>query len=140
MTLPVRATTLGAWHFLSFPGVGDAAAIFFGAGGLPPVDPDSILAHPNGAVSLAAAWIEAGPIVDELLGRLGSRACEPVTLPDGRTGRRWALAAGSLVIVRPAAGTLVPRVLGVELLRAAGRFGPPALQLEPLPGFWVLLR
>jgi hypothetical protein len=139
MELPVRATTLGAWQFLSFPGIGDAGAIFFGAGGLPPNDPDSILAHPNGAVSLAAAWIEAGPVVEELLGRLGSRACEPVTLPDGRVGKRWALAAGSLVIVRPATGT-TPRVLGVELVRAAGRLGPPAAPREPLPGFWVLLR
>jgi hypothetical protein len=140
MGLPTRATTLGAWQFLSFPGVGDAAAIFFGAGGLPPNDPDSILAHENGAVSLAAAWIEAGPVVDELLTRLGSRVCEPVALPDGRTGRRWTLAAGSLVIVRPAASTTTPRVLGVELSRAAGRYGPPPSPREPLPGFWVILR
>jgi hypothetical protein len=139
MALPVRATTLGAWQFLSFPGIADAAVIFFGAGGLPAVDPDSILAHPNGAVSLAAAWIEAGLVVDELLGRLGSRACEAVTLPDGRTGRRWALAGGSLVIVRPSAGATAARVLGVELVRAPGLLGPPTRQ-EPIPGFWVLLR
>jgi hypothetical protein len=139
MALPVRATTLGAWQFLSFPGIADAAAIFFGAGGLPPNDPDSILAHPNGAVSLAAAWIEAGPVVDELLRTLGSTACEPVTLPDGRIGKRWPLAAGSLVIVRPSAGSTTARVLGVELTRAPGRSGPPSRQ-EPIPGFWVLLR
>ena len=140
MKLPIQATTLGAWQFLSFPGIDDAGAIFFGAGGLPPNDPDSILAHPNGAASLAAAWIEAGPVVDELLRRLGSRPCEPVTLPDGRNGRRWALAAGSLVIVRPPAGAATPKVLGVELSRAAGRLGPPPSQREPLPGFWIVLR
>ena len=140
MELPVRATTLGAWQFLSFPGVDDAGAIFFGAGGLPPNDPDSILAHPNGAVSLTGAWIEAGSVVEELLGRLGSRTCGTLTLPDGRTGRRWALGRGSLVIVRPRPGAATPRVLGVELQRAPGRLGPPASLREPLPGFWVFFR
>jgi hypothetical protein len=33
MGLPTRATTLGAWQFLSFPGAGDAAAIFWGRAG-----------------------------------------------------------------------------------------------------------
>ncbi len=133
-----RVTRLGAWEFLSLPGLGDAAAVFFGAGGLQADDPDSVLSHPNGAVGLEAAWIEAGPELERLLGALGSRPCGAVTLPNGVVGTRWALARGSLVLVEPRE-TTERRVLGVEVRRAAS--GEAASRVvEPLPGFWLTLR
>jgi hypothetical protein len=130
-----RFTRLGAWQFLSLPGVADTRAVFFGAGGLPVNDPDSVLAHPNGAIGLATAWVEGGPALRRLLAALGGRPCGSVTLPGGRAGTRWALAQGSLVLV--AGGGRSPRVLGVEIERRGG--GEPRL-FEPLPGFWMLLR
>ena len=137
--LPGRSTRLGAWEFLSFPGVRDAAAFFFGAGGAPANDPDSVLAHENGSVGLEAAWVEAGPRFERLLRTLGSSPCESISLPDGRPGTRWPLARGSLVLARPRAGSQ-PRVLGVEIRRAPAFATPPGPPLEPLPGFWLLLR
>jgi Glyoxalase-like domain len=140
LALPMRSTRLGAWEFLSFPGLPDAAAIFFGSGGMPAVDPDSVLAHPNGVVGLDAAWVEAGPRLERLLRKLGSVPCGTVAIPDGRTGVRWALAAGSLVLVPPEHGTAVPRVLGVELRRSGSHDGSPGSLIEPLQGFWLVFR
>jgi hypothetical protein len=137
--LPRRSTRLGASEFLSFPGARDAAPFFFGAGGAPSSDPDSVVAHENGSVSLEAAWVEAGPRFERLLRALGSRPCESVPLPDGRSGTRWPLARGSLVLVRARAGG-EPRVLGVEIRRAPAFATPRRAPVEPLPGFWLLLR
>lgn len=127
-----RLTQAGAWQFLSLPEVGDAQAVFFGAGGLPANDVDSVVMHPNGARRLAAVWLEGGPTLDRLLTTLGARPCGTTKVPDGRSGRRWALLRGSLVVVRGA----THRVLGVELDRA--RTAKSELH-EPLPGFWILL-
>jgi len=128
-----RLTQAGGWQFLSLPGAPDVRAVFFGAGGLFANDADSVLAHPNGAQGLAAAWLEGGRMLDALLLALGAQACETVNLPDGRSGVRWGLSRGTLVVVRGGAG----RVLGVELER--GHSAAPQ-SLEPLPGFWILLR
>lgn len=132
--IPARLTHDAPWDFLSFPGVPDGAAVFVGAGGSPPNDPESVLDHENGAVGLAAAWIEAGPKLEALLRDLGGRPCEPVTLPDGRTGARWPLRSGSLVLVRPEHADR-PRLLGVEVRRAPAAARPTLLQ--PIPGFWI---
>jgi hypothetical protein len=128
-----RLTRLGAWQFLSLPGVSDTHAVFIGAGGLPADDPDSVFQHPNGASGLAAAWLEGGPALDRLLRAVGSQPCGAATLPDGRQGTRWALARGTLVVVRGSRR----RVVGVEIER--GLAERPLLH-EPLPGFWVLLQ
>lgn len=128
-----RLTRSGAWQFLSLPGVFDAQAVFIGAGDLRANDPDSILAHPNGARRLAAVWLEGGPVLDTLLAALGARSCGKARLPDGRSGTRWGLLRGSVVVVRGA----TRRVLGVELDRS-GSAGPELHQ--PLPGFWILLQ
>jgi hypothetical protein len=92
--LPTRSTVAGAWRFLGFPGAGDASAVFFGSGGVPAVDPDSVLAHPNHAVGLAAAWVEAGPGLDRLLATLGAASCDSVCFPTGGAvpGGCWAAA------------------------------------------------
>lgn len=127
-----RLTQAGAWQFLSLPDVFDTHTVFLGAGGLAANDPDSVLAHPNGAMGLRATWVEGGPDLDSLLTALGSHPCGVVKLPNGRVGTRWALLKGTLVVVR---GT-TRRVLGVELERTGKR----PEQLEPLPGFWIVLR
>ena len=137
--LPRRSTRTGTARYLSFPGVPDAATFFFVAGGARADDPDSVLAHENGAVALEAAWVEAGPGFERLLRSLGSGPCESVALPDGRSGARWPLARGSLVLVRARAGSQ-PRVLGVEIRHAPELTTPRHAPLEPLPGFWLLLR
>lgn len=128
-----RLTRAGAWRFLSLPGVFDTHAVFVGGGGVAASDPDSVLQHPNGAVSLASAWLEGGPALGRWLRSLGSRPCGAVTLPDGRQGTRWALARGTLVVVPGARH----RVVGVEIARGAAL---EARLLEPMPGFWLLLR
>lgn len=127
-----RLTQSGPWKFLTLPGVPDTRAVFVGAGGLPASDPDSIVAHPNGAQRLAAVWLEGGPGLDSLLAALGAHPCDQTRLPDGRNGTRWGLLQGSVVIVRGA----TRRVVGVELARSGS--GGPELH-EPLPGFWILL-
>lgn len=133
-----RTTTIGPWEFVSLPAMRDAAAVFFGAGGTPANDPDSVLNHPNGAVGLESAWVEAGPGLEQLLRQLGGVPCERVTVPDGRSGMRWLLARGSLVIVPLRAGQRDPRLVGVELRRE--RRSPEPMTAQPIPGFWVELR
>ena len=110
-----RLTRLGVWQFLSLPGVFDTHAIFVGAGGLAANDPDSVLQHPNGAVSLASAWLEGGPALGRFLRSLGSQPCGAVALPDGRQGTRWALARGTVVVVPGSRRGVV----GVEIDRSA---------------------
>jgi hypothetical protein len=128
-----RLTQLGAWQFLSVPDAPETQVVFIGAGGYPANDPDSVLAHANGANRLSAAWVEGGAQLEQLLASLGSRACGDYRLPDGRDGTRWALSSGSLVVVRSSGR----RILGIEIERA----GSPEERIhEPLRGFWVLLR
>ena len=128
-----RVTQSGAWQFLSLPDVFDTQAIFFGAGGLAANDPDSVLAHANGAERLSGAWVEGGPVLDSLLTALGARSCGAANLPDGRKGTRWGLSRGTIVVVRGKGR----RVLGVELMRSRSA---PAVVHEALPGFWILLK
>lgn len=131
--LPYRRSA-GRWQFLSFPSPSEARAVFFGSGWLPPNDADSVLDHPNGAEALDQAWVEGGVELDSLLSAVGAVPCDSLSLPDGRRGRAWNLARGSLVIVRPAAATALPRPVGV-LLRARERTAmAPVLAL---PGFWL---
>ena len=137
--LATRSTVLGPWEFLSLPTTPGATAVFFGAGGLPPDDPDSVLDHPNRAVVLEAAWVEAGPPVSRLLATLGSARCAEEQLPDGRVGIRWALGSGSIILVPPMNADSAPRVLGVEVKRSSPR-ERAALMHEPIPGFWLVLR
>jgi len=133
-----RQTRSGPWHFVTFPGLADTAAVFFGWGAASANDPESVLAHENGAVALAAAWVEAGPALDRVLSRLGGTPCETVTLPDGRTGARWPLRSGSIVVVRPQRPA-EPRVLGVELRRKEGPAAEPRL-IQLLDRFWISIR
>jgi hypothetical protein len=134
--IPTKVTRDAPWEFASFPDVPDASAIFVGAGGTPPSDPESVLAHENGASGLDAAWIDAGPKLEALLRALGGKPCGSTSLPDGRTGIRWPLQSGSLVLVRPERPG-GPRLLGVELRR--GPAAKPDL-LQPIPGFWISMR
>lgn len=125
-----RVSRLGAWQFLSLPGVPATAAVFVGAGGYPANDPDSVRDHENGAHGLAGAWVEGGEALERLLAALGAATCGSVLLPDGRTGTRWALARGSLVVVRSDGH----RLLGVEL---AGDPTTAPQVWQPVPGFWL---
>jgi hypothetical protein len=92
-----------------------------------------VLAHPNGADRLTGVWLEGGATLGTLLAQLGARPCGTVTVPDGRSGTRWALFQGSLVVVPGVRG----RVLGVEVTR---REASEPSQYEPLPGFWIRLQ
>ena len=137
--LTTRRTTAGSWQFLSFPGLPDAAAVFFGSGWVPPADPDSVFAHSNGAIGLEEAWLEAGPGFDRLLQASGAAPCGSVTLPNERQGERWALGSGTLVVVRPRLPGAVPRVLGVGLTAKERAAAGPA-EVEPMPGLWLAWR
>jgi hypothetical protein len=139
LDLVTRSTTLGPWEFLSLPTTPGATAIFFGAGGVPPVDPDSVLDHPNQAVGLEAAWVEAGPSIGHLLEALGSTPGAEEPMPDGRVGSRWALGSGSIVLVPVTNAASVPRVIGVEVKRVSPKKVTAQLH-EPIPGFWLVLR
>jgi hypothetical protein len=81
--LATRSTKLGPWEFLSLSTTPSATAIFFGAAGIPALDPDSVLDHPNRAVGLKAAWVEAGPAIAQLLEALGSTRCGEEPMPEG---------------------------------------------------------
>lgn len=132
-------TASGGWVFASFPDTTDAGAVFFAEGPAAPRDADSLIRHGNGATALAAAWIEAGPLLGELLRGLGGRRCGSVRLPDGRRGERWGLARGTVVLVASRDPAAPPRVVGVELSRG-GHPGAPAATTQLLPGFWVAWR
>jgi hypothetical protein len=130
--LETRHSTSGAWRFLSFPPNSPAAAVFFASGVGAVRDPDSLVAHVPAVDGLAEAWLEGGAALAELLARLGATRCGDARAPDGRTGQRWALRSGSVVIVPPR-GALRPRVLGVVLRSGALR----DLVTFPYGGFWV---
>jgi hypothetical protein len=135
--LPVQRSASGAWQFLGFPASSDAAAVFFVSGGVAPADPDSIFAHADGSSGLVEAWLEGGPALNRLLRAAGASTCETITLPDGRTGPRWALGSGYLVVVQPARPDVTPRVLGVVLAGEGSKATNRRETIQPLPGFWL---
>ncbi|MCL4215319.1 MAG: VOC family protein [Gemmatimonadales bacterium] len=136
---PTRSRS-GPWQFLSFATSPALDAVFVGAGPLSVRGADSVLAHENGAASLTAAWVEAGPGFESLLRRMGARACGTLQLPDGRDGYRWGLARGSLVVAPLAPGAARARLIGVELARRPGGADAVTPPWEPLKGFWVVIR
>ena len=147
--LGAAKTELGPWTFIAFPHDTDASALFFLSGGGTVTDADSLFRHPNGTTRFRSAAIEAGPAVDTLLSRLGSHACNRVRLPDARIGERWALARGTLVLVRPrparssGSAPSLPRLLAVELERRERRDAGQPVSLQPLAGplpFWIVLQ
>jgi catechol 2,3-dioxygenase-like lactoylglutathione lyase family enzyme len=119
---------------------GHAAAVFVGTGGVPPVDPDSLVNHANGVTSLAAAWIEAGRGIEEWFSTFVSASCGPVRLPDGRIGTRWPTSTGSVVLVLTNTSEVAPRLLGVELERSTPHERWPARDWQPFTGFWLRVR
>jgi hypothetical protein len=94
------ATIAGAWRFLSLSSRPDLDALFVGAGPLPARDAESVVAHENGALSLAAAWVESGPDLDRVLRGLGSRECGETRLPDGRVANRAGASPADLSSLR----------------------------------------
>ncbi|MGE0553278.1 MAG: VOC family protein [Gemmatimonadales bacterium] len=134
----VRVTRLGGWTFVSFPESPELGAVFFfSSAGPPPADPDSVLAHENGAVGLASGWVEGGPALERLLAALGAARCGTADLPDGRSGTRWALQRSAVMVIPPADGARTPRVVGVELETRSQGSAPVVHQ--PIPGFWIQL-
>jgi len=137
--LRATVTASSGWVFLTFPGVRDAEAVFFAAGPRPAPDPPALTDHGNAVASLVGAWVEAGPRLARVLAELGAVPCGAVTLPDGRTGDRWVLASGSLVLVAHPDPARPARVIGVELQRTLP-LGAPSADTEILPGFWLAWR
>lgn len=130
--LAVQHRRSGSMRFVSFPAWSPAAAVFFGSPGLPVGDPDSVVTHAMAVTGLAEAWVEGGGVLGELLATLGAAACGTARAPDGRTGERWSLARGHIVVVAAPSETR-PRVLGVVLRGEPGR----AAIVTPYPGFWI---
>ena len=137
--LETRRTSLGPWQFLGFPGPSDASAVFFVAGGAAASDPDSVLAHPNGALSLEEAWVEGGPLLDSLMSAVGGMPAEGPHLPQRPVFRRWQLASGRVVVVPPAEGA-VPRPFGSVLRKASGDPQELVVHHELPSGMWSAFR
>lgn len=129
----------GPWVFLSFAARPELDAVFIGAGPAATRDTESIVSHENGAQQLSSAWIEAGPSMDSLLAQLGARECGVGEMPDGRRGSRWRLSQGTVVVVRPHTATGSAALLGIEVNRDSTGVAASRL-LEPIKGFWVLLK
>jgi hypothetical protein len=102
-------------QFLSFSPSSDASSLFFISPLMPPGDPDSIFVHRNHAIGLAEAWLEAGPAMERFLSELGGVRCDVVSLPDGRSGNRWVLGSGNLVVLRRRQSSPYLRVAGAVL-------------------------
>ncbi len=132
-----RRSRAGKGEFLTLEVPPDAHALFIGAGGERGVTPDSLMSHLNAVTGMASAMLEAGPELDAFLTACGYGGGDTVLLPDGRTGVRWKLQSGSLVIVRPA-DPAHPRLMGVEV-RCSSRV-PGRRSKEVLPGFWVIMQ
>ena len=130
--LKTRRSSSGPWQFLGFVNPSPAAAVFFTSGGAPAVDDPAIFAHEPRRTSLVEVWLEGGDALGRLLGRRGSKPCGEATGPEGRTGQRWALRNGSLVVV-PSRGTDRPRLLGA-ILETTGE--SPGV-IRPIPQFWI---
>ena len=145
MAAPLRAATdlglaplsdsSGRWSFLSFPSASPAASVFFGTGYGSVQDPDSVLAHVPPVEALAEVWTEGGAELETLLERVGARSCGLATGPTGRSGTRWALREGALVVVRSKPGSR-PRVLGAVLSSSGASRGVVYVH----PNFWVQYR
>jgi serine-type D-Ala-D-Ala carboxypeptidase/endopeptidase len=130
--LGMRRSGSGPWQFLAFVDSSTAEALFFSSGDAPVADADSIFAHEPAVTQLAEVWLEGGPKLNDLLRRLGAGHCGTVVAPDGRTGDRWALSRGRLVIVPPRGNTR-PRVLGAVLETP----GADTRRIQPHPNFWI---
>lgn len=135
LALPARTSSSGAWSFLSFPSPSPAAAVFFSTGRAAVQDADSVLAHVPPVRSLLEAWVEGGAELEALLARTGARSCGTAVGPAGRTGTRWALARGSLVVLSPSPGVR-PRVRGAVLSADAA----PDDTILVHPDFWLQYR
>jgi hypothetical protein len=110
------------------------AATRLGPGWGAAADPDSILNHRNGVHSLHQAWVEGGQRLESLLQTLGAVPCGSVQIPDGRQGREWGLAAGSLVVLRPRSTGTQSRPVGVVLATSSQAVPAP---VEAMPGLWI---
>lgn len=135
--LPARPSASGTWQFVSFAPYSEAGGVFFGTGWQGSADPDSIARHPNQAESLRQAWVEGGPSLEALLKDLGAAPCDSVILPDGRAGREWALASGSVVVIPVRSVPPRPRPVGV-LLGTRSRGGRPPAPALVFPEFWIV--
>ena len=98
-----------------------------------PEDPDRLLTHSNGARRIERVWVEASAELGDLLVQLGGTRCGVAETPDGRTGVRYGIDGGEVIVVEPQ--TAQPRVIGVGL---TGGAGPPD---DALPwdahGIWI---
>lgn len=136
---PLRRTQSGSWTFLDFVPGSAAAAVFFGAGWNAGPEPDSLLAHRNGAIGLDEAWIEGGRGLLQLLRATGATTCGGVTLPDGRLGECLALAGNRVVVVPPARAHRPFRVVGV-VLAVNGDVPQSLIPPSLASGVWIQLR
>ncbi len=132
--LTTRRSSSGAWQFLGFNDT-TTAAMFFTSGGGAPQDVDSVFRHDPRATALAEVWIEGGPALERLLVQAGAADCGNASGPDQRSGRRFALQSGSIVIVPVRAGSR-PRVLGAVLETP----NLDARTIRPVPQFWIQYR
>ncbi len=130
--LPHRSAS-GPWRFLGFDAASPAAAVFFSAGYLPVQDPDSLLSHRRAVTGLAEVWLEGGTGLRDLLVQLGARGCGNTEFA-GRSGERFALSNGSVVIVPPRRDAR-PRVLGAVLWSDGNHE-----MIRPHPQFWISYR
>lgn len=130
--LGTRRSSSGPWQFLGFADTSSAAAVFFTSGGAPVLDADSIFTHSPRVTELAEVWVEGGTQLTDVLRAAGAVSCGSVRGPAGRTGERWRLARGSVVVV-PARGRARPRVLGAVLRTSDTRSDT----VRPVPQFWI---
>ncbi|MGE3617778.1 MAG: VOC family protein [Gemmatimonadales bacterium] len=130
----VRITRSGPWRFLTITGPPGLGGVFVGSGAASAADPDSVLAHENGADGLRAAWVEGGPSLGAFLNRLGARPCGEARLPDGTRGSRWGLRRGSIVVV-PSDADGLDRLLAVEI----STWGRAPGQARRIAGVWFLI-
>ena len=134
-----RAVDVGGFHYVTFedPRLAD---VFFVEYDTPFIDADSVLTHENGALGTARVWLETSEDLGSLLVELGARDCGAAPLPDGRRGRAYAVAGGSLVVTTAGDGDPRgrPRVVGAEALPHAGSRGRWRSPAET-HGIWLLL-
>jgi hypothetical protein len=132
--ISTRRSSSGPWQFLGFNDT-TAAAVFFTSGGGAVQDADSIFRHEPRVTTLSEVWIEGGAALERLLVQAGAIDCGNAIGPDERTGRRFGLQNGSIVVAPARAGTR-PRVLGVVL-------DTPDVgtrMIRPVPQFWIQYR
>ncbi|HEX6065278.1 MAG TPA: VOC family protein [Longimicrobiales bacterium] len=132
--LSTRRSSSGPWQFLGFNDT-TAATVFFTSGGGAVQDADSIFRHEPRVTGLAEVWIEGGAALERLLVQAGAAECGTANGPDQRSGRRFGLQHGSVVVV-PARGSARPRVLGA-VLETPHR---DTRTIRPVPQFWIRYR